>query len=320
MKKIEWLLHPFKLERKLRLLNITKSPSWLDFMMSHKKEALNMAWELSYGNGKGMNWDNPQTLNEKIQWLEAYTDTSIWTEYSDKIKVRKHVEKVGLGDILIPFYGSWKRFEDIDFEQLPKSFVLKCNHDSGSAVIIHDKSKIDYENLRIFFDVKVSKPFGLKTVEPHYVKIDRRIMAEQLIGNGGGELKDNTSGVTDYKFWCINGEPLFVFLAYDRVIAKHEVFDIYSLNPWEPQHGWLSPRFRNAKFRYIPRPHNLDKMLEIARLLAKDFPEVRIDLYNIEGIIYFGEMTFTSFAGRMDYFSDEMQFKLGSLIKLPKVE
>lgn len=274
------------------------------------KRAIELQWNLD--NDKPINWDNPQTLNEKIQWLQLYTDTSIWSKYADKYELRSLVKELGYEDCLPKLYGIWDSVEDIDFDSLPKRFVLKCTHDSHSTMII-DKESVNYSSLKKKFKKYVKTPFGYANCEPHYTKIKPRIIAEELLPN---TCSDISFSLIDYKVWCFNGKPSFVWTAYNR---KHDsvCVDLYDLN-WNlcSNYNKFTNLYRDGH-GIVPRPKSLEKMLEIASVMSKGFPQVRIDFYDIAGKPYIGEMTFTSACGRMPFFSDEAQLRMGQMIDLP---
>lgn len=279
--------------------------------------AVNIKWLAL--NHKLFPWDNPQTSDEKIAWLQVNTDTSLWTQLADKYEVRKYVEeKVGGGGILIPCYGVWDRVEDIDFDSLPNEFVIKCTHDSGSTHIVRDKSKENIEalrqELRKYFDRKI----GHMTFEPHYLKIKPRIMAEKLLVNDGNF---ESTSLVDYKMFCFDGEPYKCLICYDRHRKEDghvaSVLDIYSLSPWTHTRDDLV--VQNKNFRDFPEPANLNIIIDVCRKLSKGFPQVRIDLYNVNGHVYFGEMTFTDGSGiNNDCYTKAAMLEMGKRITLPK--
>lgn len=292
------------------------SPELKHIIDTDRKRAIDILWWKIYH--KRFPWDNPQTLNEKITWLSGASDTSLWSKYTDKYEVRKHVEELGLGHILTKCYGVWDRFEDIDFNALPNSFVLKCTHDCGSTIIIRDKANdLDLPKIEKFMKEHLSKPYGYDFVEPQYTIIKPRIMSEELIPTSE---KFQSHSAVDYKIWCVNNKAEWVFVCYDRYLdseGKHSaVFDMYDVKSWQPIRHCLAPSYRNAAFKDVPKPKNYDEMIRAAEKLSTGFPIVRVDLYNIDGKIFFGELTFTSQGGHMDYYTDEFQRMIGGKIKL----
>ncbi len=271
------------------------------------------AVELNYyaTTGRYPNWDNPTTLNEKILWLETFSDTKLWTLYADKYEVRQILEKRGLKKYLTKFFGVWDDVNDINFNELPQRFVIKCTHDTGSTIIV-DKEKCNIECIKKSLKIRLKSPFGYKTCEPHYTKIKPRIIAEELLDNS---LLDLSTSIVDYKVWCFDGKPVYIMTFCSRSVESVFI-GLYDLK-WNPHPEFCnySNHFRNGN-GIIPKPASLDEMLSVATILAKDFQEIRIDFYDINGKLYFGEMTFTSGKGMMPYFSEKFQEIAGSLFEV----
>lgn len=250
--------------------------------------------------------DNPKTINEKIQWIKLYDSTPLKTQLSDKYEVRNWVkEKIG-EEHLIPLLGVWDRFEDIDFNTLPDQFVLKANHGCGWNIIVRDKQNFDVEDARKKFCLWLGKNYAYQGFEFHYKKIVPKIIAEQYM-EFDGQLKD-------YKFLCTNGSIRYIWVDIDRYgDHRRTVFN----TEWEEQDFSIAyPRAENS----IPKPDNFEKMKELATVLCQGFVLVRVDLYNVQGKIYFGEMTFTPGNGKMNYDPPEFDEILGDMIKLPDVK
>lgn len=327
-----------RVERTLFFRFIRKSGWYRKLIDTDRKKAVGICWKATFC--QPFPWSNPLTLNEKITWLSTKTDTSQWSRLSDKFDVREYVtgknkalEQGGSGTVLnLPHcYGVWDRFEEIDFSKLPDRFVLKCTHDCGSTVLVTDKSAMNYEAVKDFIARHLATPMGYDTCEPHYTLIRPRVMAEELLTEDPSHGSESLSeSLIDYKFWCLDGKAEYVFVAYDRHLDSEKecglagrgntqsgaVFDLYEVSTWTPVRQYLSEAYQSGHFRYIPRPENLDGMVEAAECLAEGFPQVRVDLYNIGGKTYFGEMTFTSNGGRMEYFTDEFQRILGSKVDI----
>lgn len=252
--------------------------------------------------GRKLNWDNLCAYTEKMQWSKLYDATDIKTELSDKYLVRKWVEEKIGKDYLIPLLGVWNNYDEIDFEKLPNQFVLKTNHGSGTVIIVKDKYKINHKLSRQLFDDWMNTDYSyLFGMEMQYTKIKRKIIAEQYLDTGDQDLQD-------YKFLCFDGRPYFCWVDLDRF--KNHTRNVYDLN-WNIQ-PWNQYTYGNSK-NDIPKPKNFEKMVEIASLLCVGFSHVRVDLYNINGKIYFGEMTFTNGSGYERIVPDEYDFKLGKL-------
>lgn len=316
--KIRNILHPIQAYERFVWRKHHERGTWNHLIDTNRKRALELEWR--HVLHRRMNWNNPQTLNEKIQWLEAFTDTSLWSLYTDKQEVRKYVEQCGFKDILLKEYGVWEHVEDIDFDSLPNGFAIKCTHDCGSTLIIKDKSRdFDRDFVVRHLQEYVSKSYGYVSCEPHYTTIPHRIMAEELlppqIDNGDSSQMSST---IDYKIWCIEGKAQFILVCYNRTIGKDAVKEVYTIDPWESRKDLLSEKYQDQAFLPIPKPKNLHQMISMAETLAKPFHQVRVDLYNIDGKIFFGELTFTAACGRMNSLSDKAQLMLGKLIKCPQ--
>jgi len=266
------------------------------------------------GKKEGINWEHPRDLNEKINWLKFNTDTTKWSELADKYAVRSFVEEKGFGRYLVPLLGVWSNADQIDFSKLPNSFVLKTNNGAGTVMVVEDKSIIDETQVRTLLNKWLKKQFGLKQAEPHYLKIKPLIIAEAMLK----EKSLISSSLIDYKIWCFGGKAFGTFVCYDRYrfAKKVEWYD----KDWNYHPEWLSREYCKLIDNdnpSIPKPKSYDEMIRMAEILSEGFPEVRVDLYNIEGQIYFGEMTFTASGGHMNSSSDEVLLEMGKLIKLP---
>jgi hypothetical protein len=252
--------------------------------------------------------------------MEVYTDTSKWTEYTDKYEVRKHIEDLGLKDILTECYGVWETADEIDFDKLPEKFVLKCTHDCGSTIIVRDKSKLDKQYAIDFLNKHVAVRYGYDSCEPHYTAIKPRIMAESLIEMDNSEEFSSETTV-DHKIRCIGGKVQYDMVCYDRSLesgsgGSKTIYDLYDIHTWQPMRQYLADS--GVQYRDVPRPQNLERMIEIAEIIAKGYPQVRVDLYNVKGKIYFGEMTFFAFSGMNNHFTKKFQRMIGDRITLPK--
>lgn len=263
---------------------------------------------------KTINWDNPKDLNEKIHWLKLNTDTTIWSELADKYLVRNYVKRKGLEEILIPLYEKYNSPDDIDFSQLPKSFVLKTNHGSGEVIKVADKREINEKEIKKTLRRFLNIPYGLMEGEPHYRKIQPCIVAEKYLQMPNDSF---TFSLVDYKIWCFSGKPAYIWVCYNRSKAGCDI-EIRDLQwGYHPEKCVFSDHYRCGG-GICPKPQNLERMIEIAAILSDNFPEVRVDLYEHEGKIYFGEMTFTSVGGFNAQYSQDFLNELGGLIELPK--
>lgn len=255
--------------------------------------------------GKTLDLLNPKTFNEKIQWLKLYDSTPLKTKLADKYLVRNWIKKKIGEEYLIPLLGVWDSFDEIDFDKLPKQFALKTNHGSGWNYIVKDKSTFEKKDAKKKFDIWISKNYSFVFgFELHYSNIKPKIIAEQYI--------QNTEKLYDYKFFCYSGIVDFVWVDIGSGTNLH-MRNIYDLN-WKLQD--VSVSYPNIPHE-IEKPQNFHKMIEFSKKLSKNFAFVRIDFYEIEDKLYFGEMTFTSQSGVADL-SDELNKSYGDKIKLPK--
>ena len=257
--------------------------------------------------GNILDWNNLRTYTEKMQWEKIYNKNPIKTTLTDKYAVREWVEgKIGK-DYLIPLIGVWDSFDNIDFDLLPKQFVLKTNHGTGTNLIVKDKNKINMRRAKRMFDDWMKTDYAFtNSLQLHYRDIKRKIIAEKYLETNLGELQD-------YKFLCFDGKPCFCWVDLGRY-SKHTrtVFDMnWKLQPW------TQASYGIANYD-IPMPKNFDMMIDIANILSKGFSHVRVDLYNVDGKIYFGEMTFTNGSGLDPIIPKEYDKVLGDYWKLSK--
>lgn len=254
---------------------------------------------------KKCNLKDPQTYTEKLQWIKLYDRRPDYTMMADKYEVRKYVaDRVG-GEHLIPLLGVWDSPDDIDFDSLPDSFVLKCNHDSGGVVICKDKSQLNVFDAKRFLKKRLKRNFYWAAREWPYKNIKRKIIAEKfMVDESGYELKD-------YKFFCFDGICKAAFIATDRgVDTRFDFFDT------DFKHLPIKNGHENAN-QIIRKPDSWEEMIKIAEKLSIGIPQVRVDLYDIYGHIYFGEMTIFHWGGKTPFEPDEWDYKFGSYISLP---
>ena len=261
------------------------------------------------------NLKNPQDLNEKILWLKLFSDTTKWTELADKYKVREYVEGLGLGKYLVKLYGHWTNVKDINFDDLPNSLIFKVNNGDGKGTnyIVKDLRTENKEKLRILFEKWLNrKNIGALAAEPQYKGIPPCIIAEELL-----PIPDGYSSIVDYKIWCINGKPrnIVTYFNRDKDGGGADMMS-YDLD-WNPHPEFLVYTSEYRRGKVLPKPENLDEMLDFAEKLSNGFPQLRVDLYNIEGKIYFGELTFTAQGGMMDASTPEFLMQLGKTVELP---
>lgn len=251
--------------------------------------------------GRKLDLENPKTLSDKICWIELNTDQALAARCTDKYAVRSYVEEKGLGDILIPLVGGpWINASDIDIDSLPERFVLKATHGCEMNYICKDKSRLDRNDLLNKAGQWLKEDYPRACIEPHYKLVPHRLYSEEFVGGLGD--------VIDYKFHCINGEPAFVLTCSNREDSLK--LSLYDLD-WNPISG-LQGAMRNE--RKIERPKNLKEMLEVAKTLSSDFDFVRVDLYEADEKIFFGELTFSPACGVLEYFTDSFVAKWGEVL------
>jgi hypothetical protein len=266
-----------------------------------------VCWEYLSGMGHFPNLENPTTYNEKLQWLKLNDKHEEYSKLVDKLEVKEYIERTIGDQYIIPTIGGpYSSFDEIDFEALPNEFVLKTTHDSGGVVVCPDKSKLDKESARKKLERSLKNNYFYEHREYPYKNIKPRIFVEKyMVDESGKELKD-------YKFFVFNGKCKMLFVATDRPFdTRFDFFDAeFNHLPFEQGHPLASKK--------INKPENFEKMVELAEKLGTGFPHVRVDLYNINGKIYFGELTFFHFSGNVPFKPAEWDKKIGDWLVLPK--
>jgi len=256
--------------------------------------------------GVCMDVDNPKTFNEKIQWLKLYDSTPLKTQLADKYLVREWVQEK-LGGYLIPIIAVYDKFDDIDFDKLPNQFAMKATHGSAWNVIVKDKTKLDVAKTKKKFNKWMSTNFAfVNGLELHYKDMKPRIIIEEYLENG-------EYGLSDYKIWCFHGRAKYIQFVLGRTNHDAEKTGFYDLE-WNKQDFSFEGRSYND---VIDRPKQLDKMIELANILAEDFSFVRVDFYlTNDGEIKFGEMTFTPQSGVCKWEPVRQDNLLGELLNI----
>lgn len=255
--------------------------------------------------GYKINWDSPKTFNEKLNWLKINDKNSLYTKLADKYKVKDYVaKKIGV-EYVVKNYGVWDSADDIDISQLPDSFVFKTTHDSGGVIICKDKAsfllKEAIEKLKSELHSKHYK-FNREWV---YKNIKPRIIADMFLDDQSGHE------LTDYKFWCFNGVPKLMYITNKGSVIYENFYDM-EFKPVAINHG-----FSRKKPEYT-KPENFELMKELAGTLSEGIPFVRVDFFNVNHRVYFGEFTFYDWGAMRAFESYEMDLKLGNLIRLPR--
>ncbi|MDE6284546.1 MAG: glycosyl transferase [Bacilli bacterium] len=254
--------------------------------------------------------NNPQTYNEKLQWLKLNERKPLMSRLVDKIEVKEWVAKKIGKKYIIPTIGVWDHPTDIALDTLPSKFVLKTNHDSGGLYICKDKNKAKNDWLNICKRLQTSLDTDYYKIgrEWPYKNVNRKILAEQFIETDDGE-------VSDYKFFCFNGEPKFLFVATERQKEGEDVkFDFYDLN-----YTHLPVKQGHENARTTPhKPEQFEEMVKLAKVLSEGFIHVRVDFYNVNERVYFGEMTFFHNSGFVPFTPPEWDKRFGDMIQLPE--
>lgn len=263
-----------------------------------------------YYTGKKLDLNNPLLFNEKVQWLKVYYRPVILNQLVDKYAVKAYVkEKVGekyLNDTL----AVYSRAEDVDFDALPERFVIKGVHGCHFNLIVKDKASLNIFRSRLKLKKWMAKnQYYRGGLEWAYKDVKPRLIAEKYLEEMGKEI------INDYKFFCFNGEPKFLQVDIERGIEDFRCF--YDLN-------WVKQPFTSEKNTFyteeVEKPVNFDEMIEVVTKLCEGFPFVRVDLYNINGKVIFGEMTFYPSDGRKEFTPPEYNRILGDMLKLPDLK
>lgn len=256
--------------------------------------------------GYELDLENPRTYNEKLQWIKLYDRKPMYCNLVDKYEVKDYVSKKIGSRFIIPTYGVWNHFDDIDFNQLPNQFVLKCTHDSGGLVICKDKESLDLRKAKKKIEKCLKTNFYLTGREWPYKNVQPRIIAEKYMEDAYGELRD-------YKFFCFNGVPKVMFIASDRQKPDEDVkFDFFDMD-----FNHLDISNGHPQSKILPqKPQGFEEMKYLASELSTGLREIRIDFYEINGDIYFGEMTFFQHSGFCAIKPIEWDIKMGEWIEL----
>lgn len=267
---------------------------------------LSVLWKMIMGYE--LDWKDPKTFNEKLQWLKLYDRNPLYTTLVDKYRVKNWVaDRIGT-QYIIPTLAVYNSVNEIDLNRLPNQFVLKCNHDSGSIIVCKDKSNIDLEAVKEQLNKSIKEDFYWEAREWPYKNVKRCIFAEKY-------LEDSASKeLPDYKFFAFNGDVKALFVATERGYSAVETkFDFFDT---DFNHLNVINGHPNAKI--VPnKPKNFNKMLEFSKVLSKGIPQVRCDFYEANGHLYFGEMTLYHFGGLTTFNPESFDRIMGDWIKLP---
>lgn len=301
-KAIKYITSPRKL-----LIRLGKN-SFLKNMSDEKYIKLIFRDKMGYD----IDLENPKTFNEKLQWLKLYNRNPLYTTLADKYEVRKYVAKIAGEEYLIPLYGVWDSFDEIDFDALPDTFVLKCNHDSGGLSICKGKKNFDFNSAEKKIKKSLASNYFWSGREWPYKNIKPRIIAEKYMVDKPGDF------LFDYKFYCMNGKAKFLYVSKGFENHATTILSFYDLDDMK-----RLPFGRNdiASFDVDPeKPENFNEMIELANRFAQEInsPFLRVDLYSINGKIYFSEFTFSPCSGMMPFEPQGWDLKIGDMLELPK--
>lgn len=285
-------------------------------LLSFVPDKLMLKVQYRMKTGHKLDLNNPKRFTEKLQWYKLNYKNPLMIQCVDKYDVREYVESKGLSDILIPCYGVFNSPNEIDWNALPNQFVMKDTLAGGgtSVLIVKDKSKEDIEELKRQATEWVSIDAHKKSAGrewPYYSGKKHRIIIESLLPSNPDE-----GGLIDYKFFCFNGEPSIVYVVSDRRVGKKAFLGVFS-SQYEKLNVLRCDE--DPPKRDVPKPKAYEKMLDVCRKLSKPFPEVRVDLYYVEGKIYIGEMTFYDGSGYMKFEPDSFDMELGNLFIIPEL-
>ena len=259
-----------------------------------------------YEMGYKLDINNPKTFNEKLQWLKLYNRNPEYTRMVDKYEAKRFVEeRIGSG-YTIPTLGIWDSFDEIDFDKLPDQFVLKCTHDSGSIIIVKDKKTFNKEETKKYFDRNLEKNFFWVYREWPYKNVKPRIIAEPYMED------DVTRELRDYKFFTFGGKAMAMFVASERGSKSETKFDFFDMD-------YIHLPFTNGhpNAAILPeKPQKFGIMIQLAEYLSRGIPHVRVDFYEANGKVYFGEFTFFHWSGIVPFKPSSWDQKFGSWLEL----
>lgn len=280
-------------------------------MLSFLPDSVMLSIQYRLKLGRKLNAKNPERFTEKLQWYKMHYRNPLMHQCVDKYLVRDYVKSKGLDSILVTLLGKYESLEEIIWDDLPAQFVIKTTHGGGglNVIVCNDKSKLSME------EVKDKLSFTQKPVEINqggrewaYYGLQPGIVIEELLIN----RENPEAGINDYKIFCYNGHAKYIIVDVDRYIGhKRNFYD----RDWNNLHVTSDCP---ASDREIEKPENLDEMLMVAEKLSEDFPYVRVDLYSVDGKVYFGELTFYPWSGYVQYTPDEWDYKFGEGFELRK--
>lgn len=301
MKIIDYIKHPGYFLLKMDKKNLINLSDTLFLKLEYKKEL-----------NKKLNIDNPKTFNEKLQWLKLHNRKDEFTNLVDKYEVRNEIKKIIGEEYLIPLIGVYNSYNEIDFEKLPDKFVIKPTQSSGNVYICKDKSKIKHLELKKTIEKWLKRNYYKEHREWPYKNVKPRIIIEKYMDDSY-----NCGELIDFKFFCFGGKAEFLYVSTG--LSNHKTANIDFVNMFYEKVSFYRKDYK--RFTNLPpKPKNFEKMKYLAEKLAKDKPFIRVDFYEIDGKIYFGELTFYPCAGYIPIEPQEWDEKLGDLIDISKIK
>ena len=279
------------------------------FILTRPLKLFPVKWQLYFtyrcAHGKSPHFSHPATFNEKLAWRKLNAHNPLYSKMVDKYEAKAIVSKLIGEEYIVPCYGVWNNFDDINFDSLPKQFILKCTHDSSGIVLCKDKDLFNREEAKKIIDKSLTTDYYSKSFEWPYKDASQRVLADKLLIDG------TRKELQDYKWWCFNGEPKVMYITNKGKYQQcEENFYDMDFKPLDIDHGFP---------RSVPeyeKPPLFEKMRELAGVLAQDIPFVRIDFFVVESKIFFGEFTFFDHAGMRPFKDDRWDETLGSWIKM----
>ena len=268
-----------------------------------------ISYQYKYITHHKLDWKSLNRYTEKLQYLRLYVypKWDLVSKCAGRVGVREYVKEQGYDELLIKTVGIFDKFDDIDFDKLPNQFAMKCSHGCAMNYICFDKSKANIPELRKKFNKWLKTNYGKKTVELHYSKIKPQIIVEELL------LEDGKLP-TEYKIHVFNGKAKNLYVVTSRGVDIR--YNNYYID-WTPFDGSQFNGWRKTDYQ-LKKPSNFDEMVKVAEVLASPFPFVRVDLYNVNGKIYFSEMTFTPAKGTLILDDDKCDFEMGEWLDISK--
>ncbi len=258
--------------------------------------------------GKRLDLDNPTTFNEKLQLLKLMDHNPVYSRMVDKYEAKKYVADIIGEEYIIKTFGVWDHFDEIDFDRLPDQFVLKCTHDSGGLIICRDKNAFNKAAAKKKIEKSLKTEYYYMGREWPYKNVKPRIIAEQFMED------HETHELRDYKFFCFDGVPKALFIATDRSSGGETRFDFFDM---EFRHLPIQNGHPNA-VTAPSKPETFEKMKDLAARLSQNIPQLRVDFYEVNGKVYFGELTFSHWSGLVPFEPEEWDRTFGDWIQLPE--